>query len=222
MQQARILAAQAQERADGLTIPAEALAQAHDAVAARAVRLLIGRLKDGNDNCTAAHLRGVLEVSRSADPSAEANLPDGLTARREYGLLILTRGQPQPLTGKVCLELPGVTQTDVYRLECREVEYWGQGQQPWCFFLSQERAPSIWLRSRQTGDCLTRPNRPGKRVKKLLIDEKIPLQSRDALPVLEVLGQVAAVAGLGPDIAFVPKEGERAWNIIITPLNQGV
>lgn len=215
--QAEILAGQAGQSQETLTIPARVIAQAHDAVAVRAVRVLIGRLRTGNDNCTAAHLHGVLAVARSADPSARISLPGGVTVRREYERLAFTTRAPRVLTGPIALEVPGVTRTGAYRLECREVEYRGEAQQPFCFFLAKGGAENVYLRSRRTGDRLTRPGRPGKTVKKLLIDEKIPLQSREELPVLEIQGQVAAVAGLGPDIAFAPQIGQQAWQIIITP-----
>ena len=57
-----------------------------------------------------------------------------------------------------------------------------------------------------------------KTLKKWFIDEKIPQSRRDCLPVLDWDGQVAAAAGLGPDAAFLPREGQAAWHIIITPL----
>jgi tRNA(Ile)-lysidine synthetase-like protein len=66
------------------------------------------------------------------------------------------------------------------------------------------------------GDRLHRPGRPNRTLKKIWIDEKIPARTRDSIPVLEVFNQVAAVAGLGPDAAFLPREGERAWEITIT------
>ncbi len=214
-EQAEVLAGQARGTGEVVTIPTRDIAQAHEAVAVRAVRMLIGRLREGNDNCTAAHLQSVLAVARSAEPSARTQLPDGLSVRREYEQLVFTIQKTQPLSGSVSMALPGVTRVGAYCLECGEVEYRGQAQQSFCFYLAKERVSDICLRQRQTGDRLTRPGRPGKTVKKLLIDEKIPLQRRDELPVLETLGQVAAVAGLGPDAAFVPQPGERAWQIVV-------
>ncbi len=214
--QAELLVGHAQGAGETLSIPAQTIAQAHEAVAVRAVRMLIGRLRAGNDNCTAAHLRAVLSVARSADPSARTQLPGGLSVRREYEWLVFSTGEQQYLTGSIPLNMPGLTRVGTYRVECRDVEYRGQAQQPFCLYLDKDRVNSVCLRARQTGDRLTRPGRPGKTVKKLLIDEKIPLHSRDELPVFETLGRVAAVAGLGPDAAFVPGIGEQAWQIVIT------
>ena len=51
-----------------------------------------------------------------------------------------------------------------------------------------------------------------------MIQEKIPRFQRDTLPVFECGGSVAAVAGLGPDRAFVPHSGKGAWHITVTPM----
>ena len=138
-------------------------------------------------------------------------------ARREYQWLVLTRQKEQSLTGEIPLEIPGTTLAGPYRLECSRVPYQGQPQQPEQFYLSGE-IEFLRLRARKTGDMLKRPNRPSKSVKKLLIDEKIPQHLRDVLPVLDIDGQVAAVVGLGPDVAFLPGIGEESWQIKVTSL----
>ena len=219
MEQAMALLQECEGDGDSQKLPVSRLVRAPEVLALRAIRVLIGRLREENDNCTAAHLRGVLEVCRSSDPSARVNLPGGVIARREYEMLVLTRAQVQPLEGVIPLNMPGVTMCGEYQMECSVVLYQGQRQQPNWFYLSGDLT-GLTVRRRQTGDVLKRPNRPSKRVKKLLIDEKIPQHLRDALPVLEWNGQVAAVAELGPDTAFLPQIGERSWQIIITPFKQ--
>ena len=52
-------------------------------------------------------------------------------------------------------------------------------------------------------------------MKKWMIEEKLPRFQREVLPVLTCGGQVAAVAGLGPDRAFAAKEGRPAWHITV-------
>lgn len=218
-QQGARLAEQAVWREDELVIPVSELALAHDAVAIRAVRQLLGQYNQGNDNCTMVHLKGLLDLCRSEDPSGELDLPDGLKAVREYEFLVLTR-QNAPRLEEQPWTLPGAVESGGWRLECQETVYQGEFHTGTCFFLKREGVEKIQLRSRQTGDRLKRPGRSGKTIKKLLIEEKIPLRYRESLPVLEVLDQVAAVAGVGPDIAFLPQVGERAWRIECVPLNQ--
>lgn len=55
-------------------------------------------------------------------------------------------------------------------------------------------------------------------MKKWCVDEKIPAVLRGSLPLLEREGHVAAVAGLGPDVNFLPEAGADAWRITITAL----
>ena len=212
------VAGRAREREDGLEIEAQAVAEAHPAVAVRAVRMLVGRMTAGDDRCTAVHLKGLTGLCRGEDPSARLDLPGLLTARREYGLLVLTRRKPAPLKERTPLALPGTTLAGAFCLECREAVYAGERQEGNNFFLSSERCGALIVRGRAPGDRIRRPGRRGRSLKKLLIDEKIPLSRRDELPVLECRGQLAAVAGLGPDAAFLPKEGERAWHVAISAI----
>lgn len=65
----------------GLSLPAESVAALPQPLAVRAARILLGRMEGGNENCSAAHLEGLIALCRSGDPSAELNLPGGVTAR---------------------------------------------------------------------------------------------------------------------------------------------
>lgn len=81
-----------QEEADGtLSLPAEDVARLPQSLAVRAVRALLARSSGGDDRCSAAHLEALTDLCRTQDPSAQIDLPGGLTARREYGRLVLTR-----------------------------------------------------------------------------------------------------------------------------------
>ena len=199
-----------------LSVPVSLLAQAHEAIASRAVRLLIARLNGGDQNCAAVHLRAVLSLCREgASPSGQADLPYGLTARREYGTLILSHRQAADRPSPVEALLPGETSFGSWQLCCTAGVCTGQRHTGTDFWLSREKVSSLTLRTRAEGDRLAPPGRPSKTVKKRLIDEKIPRQRRDLLPVLDCGGTVTAVALLGPDQSFVPKPGEAAWHMIL-------
>lgn len=196
--QGRELAARAVCTEEEVTIPAAVLAHAPRPVAVRAVRQLLSRLREGDDSCTAAHLEGLLELCRSQAPSGEMHLPGGMLALREYELLRLS---------VECAPLE-------WEVELTPCIYEGQRSTPLEMWLSREKVPEVHVRTRQEGDALKLPGRPTKKVKKWLVDEKIPRRERDSLPVLTYGGKVAAVALLGADASVIPEPGEDSWHIL--------
>ncbi len=213
--QAQKLADQAVLRNGELSIDAPLLAAAPDPVASRCLRLLLGRLWQGDQNCSAAHLNALLRLCRGNSPSAELYLPHGTNAMRIYEkLLLVPRLGPIPLK-EGALSLPGETDCGSWNIHCRAEEYCGQRQGPWDLWLDREATPTLTVRVRRTGDRLTPPGRLGKTVKKWMIEEKIPRFQRDVLPILDCGGRVAAAAGLGPDRAFLPQAGRPAWHITV-------
>ena len=216
--QAAQISGQAVPSGDSLSIPAALIGEAPPPLAARAVRQLVGRLNGGDQDCSAAHLRSVVRLCREPDPSGEVHLPHGLSARREYQSLLLTRGEEPQVPADTPMALPGETTAGSWLLSCAPSVYGGQPQGPFDFWLSCRLAPSLTLRPRRTGDRLRLPGRVEKTVKKWLIDEKIPRLRRDCLPVLDCGGRTAAVTGLGPDESFLPDPGQPAWHITAVPL----
>ena len=212
---AQDVADRAVPRDGGLAIDAGAVANAPDPIASRALRLLLGRLWGGDQNCSAAHLAALLRLCRSQDPSGELHLPHGTNARRAYGQLLLAPRLGPPPLEEGPLPLPGALDCGPWRVSCAQEDYRGQMQGPWDFWLDRRQAPELALRPRRTGDRLTPPGRLGKTVKKWMIEEKLPRFQREVLPVLTCGGRVAAVAGLGPDRAFAAKEGRPAWHITV-------
>lgn len=212
--QARTLSAQAEPIQNGLSVPANLLADAPEPIALRAVRQLLTCLRDGDDTCAAPHLEAVVALCRNSAPSAQTDLPDGLLARREYDKLTLLRDTPPADLEAKRLTMPGESQTGDWTIRCTVEEYAGEPQSGSECWLSREKAPSLWVRPRRTGDRLRLPGRPGKSLKKWMVDEKIPRPLRQTLPVLTVGEQVAAVAGLGPDQALLPERGEPSWHIV--------
>ena len=213
--QARALADTADEQDGGLSADAAVIAAAPDPIASRCLRLLLGRLWGGDQNCSAAHLNALLRLCRGTDPSGEVYLPHGTNARRSYGrLLLVPRLGPVPLEAGP-LPLPGTLDCGPWHITCAREDYRGQPQGPWDFWLDREAAPALDVRPRRTGDRLTPPGRLGKTVKKWMIEEKLPRFQREVLPVFDCQGRTAAVAGLGPDRAFVPREGQGAWHITV-------
>ena len=199
----------------GLSICAADIAGQPDALAVRMVRLLLDRLNGDGGKCTARHLLDVVGLCRSDDPSGQVSLPGGRLARRVYDRLELVIEQQSERWGEEMLSLPGTLTLTWGTITVQHSVYEGQEQTPFDFYLSCGDAFTV--RSRRTGDRLERPGRPGRLLKKILIDEKIPRHIRDTLPVMDWDGRVAAVAGLGPDRAFLPEIGQECWHITCIP-----
>lgn len=199
LEQAKTLFPPAEPVSGGFSADAAAIAALPPPIATRGLRLLLEQLT-GTGRCTAAHLQGVLALCRSGDPSALYSLPGGVTARRVYDRLELVRTADSAV---------------LFPLEISSVIYGGQPHTPFSFYVASALRPAP--RPRQTGDRLTRPGRPGRTVKKLMIDEKIPRHLRDLLPVVECGGQLAGVVGLGPDAAFLPAVGQPCWLVRYNP-----
>ena len=215
--QAQALAARAEERGDGLALPADVLDGAPRPLAIRAARLLLARLRGGDRDCAAVHLEGVVRLCRGeASPSARLDLPGGVTARREYGLLVLSDQTPPPPFPPAPLALPGVTRAGGWEIAAAREVYTGQAQGPFDFYLDGEGVSALTVRPRQAGDRLRLPGRPEKSLKKWYIEEKIPRARRAGLPVLDRAGVPAAAAGLGPDARFLPQTQTTAWHIRLT------
>ena len=212
-QQAQAALTNLEESEGALSLPAGDIAALPQPLAIRAVRILVGRMTRGNDDCSASHLEGLVALCRKeGSPSARLDLPGGLTARRCYHRLVLSRRPPTPIE-PVPLTLSGETQAGDFRIACSPAVYQGEPQGPWEMFLSQRAVPQPLVRRRGTGDTLRLPGRRTRTLKKWMIDLHIPASCRDFLPVLEQDGQVAAAAGLGPQETLTPKPGELCWHI---------
>lgn len=216
--QAEKLAAGAEPCADGLAISVSVLTDAPRPIALRAVRRLFSDLRGGDDTCSAAHLESVLKLCAAQTSSGEVHLPGGIVARREYEKLILCFDHPEEEWNPVSLAMPGVTRAGAWEITCTPGVYGEEAQNGLDCWLSREKTEGMRVRPRQTGDTLKLPGRPGKTLKKWMVEEKIPRRDREQLPVLVVEDRVCAVARLGPDAEFLPQVGEWAWHIRFVPL----
>ena len=198
---------------DDLVIEARHIAGLPAAIAPRAVRRLLEMMGDGGAvNCSAAHLKAVVNLARGEDPSAVVFLPGGRLAQRVYReLLLTTRRAPPPPFAPVPLSLEGETRAGDWRVLCRPETCPPEGA-PGTLYLAREALePPLVLRPRQTGDEISLPRRGGaKSLKKLFIDEKVPRRERERIPVLADGRGVAAVAGFGADRSRLARPGQDA------------
>ena len=213
--QTNVIFSSARKEGERIILPASVISEMPDALAPRAVRRLLALA--GQENCSAVHLESVIALCRTEDPSARVSLP-GLTVHRVYDELVFAPAGSEETVPEPVLVCPeGVTcygdtgwSVRCSQTECPETAT----KNPHSFFLARDKinGPLI-LRPRQTGDQIKLLGRGTKTVKKLLIDEKVPLVYRQQLPVLADENGVLALASFGPDEARVARPGESALSI---------
>ena len=166
------------------------------------------------------HISALLKLASSENPSAQLDLPGGLTARRQYDRLLVSERKevvPFPET-----ELPFGEWTEVPGRNL--LVFWGEkskntkihGKFTTYFFKKDRICGTITVRLRREGDRLQLPGRQGKSLKKWMIQEKIPAAERSSLPVFADECGVLAVFGLGADdrAAAGPEEADAVLMIL--------
>lgn len=206
--QGQELAAQAEQTADGVTIPLHTLCAAPRSVALRAVFRLTEQV---GGSCDAAHGQRVLELCGGDRPSGQLELP-GCTVRRVYDRLEFAppgqRVTPEPIPLK-----DGENRWGDWVIRCEP------SLCPTRAYVSREefylKKGSYLIRSRREGDGLRLGKRPNKTVKKLMIEEQIPTHLRPRIPILEGEGTAAAAGGLGPHVGALAEPGEACLHITV-------
>ncbi len=217
--QARLIADQGQETENGFVISTCLIREAHPAIAGRVVRNLMNRVGI-QSNGTSAHVEAILKLCCSEDPSGRCDLP-GVKVHRMYDKLVFSvEGDQSGKAQAVLLQRNGTTEYGMtgWSVSCRKgLCPQETGKNPAHFYLACDKIQgTMLLRPRQIGDEIKLPGRPGKSLKKLMIDEKIPLNYRDRIPVLADEQGVIALAGIGPDEARLACPGEEAFEITFT------
>ena len=166
------------------------------AVLSRAVLSLLVSVGGHQKDLAAAHVDAVLDLIRGAC-GREASLPYGMTARREKDTLRIVRRAAVP---------------ESCTISVGETVNFGS----WRVALGKEAAPNAYAIAETADLAITtwhpqdRLNLAGSRgprsLKRLFADAGIAPADRDVMPVLRLGDQIVAVAGIGVDLAFVPKD----------------
>ena len=216
--QAAAACAHARWAEDDLVIEARYIAQLPAAIAPRAARRMLEMMGDGNTDCSAAHLKAIVDLAAGEDPSAVAFLPHGRLVQRVYkDLLFTTQSEPLPPFSPPPLDpaREAGPRGTLWRCRCWATTCPAEGE-PGVLYLAREAVEGeLVLRPRQTGDEIALPRRGGtKTVKKLFIDEKVPRRDRERVPVLADGAGVLAVAGFGADQSRLAQPGQPAYALI--------
>ncbi len=189
-------------------IDCRGLLELHPAMQSRVAAMYLREL--GVREPEQIHIDQVLALAGARNPSAWTRFPGGLHLSRSYGLLRPIQKTEQ--LAAAALTIPGVCHVGGWVVSCQMEE---RAVKPadtgYTFALSMERMPPypLTVRARQSEDTLALPG-GHRRVKRAMIDKKIPAALRDELPVIAAGPHVLAVAGVGINLDFAAREGEAA------------
>ena len=190
----------------------QTLLEAPDVLQKRALRVALR--KESPCNVTSVHIEALQRLLAARSPSAQLSLPNGLTVCRVYDCITIERKLPTVFP-ETRLEPAGVTRIPELGLcvTCRiEENFKKTANTPFQFTIKYDmiKQPVIFLRPRRTGDTLSLDGKHTVRLKKLLIDRKIPRMRRERIAVLATEERVLAVEGLGVDFFSRPVAGQPA------------
>lgn len=213
-EQAAALLASAKRGEDSWQV--QTLTDAPAALRSRALRALAAQAGMPMRDFSALHVEELSQLLESKNPSAELSLPNGFTARREYGLLRVT---PRPASTSSA-DCPPMAVTVPFnaslwgghtRLSLRFLKKGEEIYKSFNTFYADcgtIQVDTLHVRTRRSGDRIRLTATGGSRtLKKRMIDQKIPRTRRDQLAVLADANGLIAVQDVGVDIARAPRGG---------------
>lgn len=204
----RILHRIGKMRGNDIVLPLPRLLALPPALRAEILRIAAGKLGRGASP-NYSDIDALLDLCKGQPGKKQHHLPGGLTASREYNKIIFSLGAEArigdyafPLEDGLELNLPAFTlrfkfstmpRAKVRRLKKKPVQLaaaWGEERgRCWplreCFSLDTLAGKSIVVRNRRPGDRFTPLGMKGaKKLKRVMIDEKLPSHLRAAVPII--------------------------------------
>ena len=192
---------------EGIALNISAVEELHPALRREVVRCALKYCRGDLKNICWKHIESILFLCLYAQSGDSIEFAQNTRATRQFNTLVLSQGILDPLTDyRYTLTIPGkcyVTEAHAeFRTEiCSEIQVDTEKEYSSAVFLdySMLSAPLI-IRNRIPGD---RYGGGGHRkVKKMLIDRKIPLSQRHSLPVVVSDGNVIWIPGFEPAKAY--------------------
>jgi len=201
-------------------LPVHRLVALHPAIRRRLLRLAISEVRGSLRGITAAHADDLMRLCASGTSGHTIDLPGRVLAGLQFGKLVLERKIPAcPAGYSYTLPVPGSCVVPEAGLSfsatlgsCPAVPG-PPGSRHHSACLDADRVPEeLLVRSRLPGD---RYGGPGHRkVKKMLIDARIPLNRRAFQPMVVAGGPVVWVPGFVPAAGFRGRPGSARCVIV--------
>lgn len=197
---------------DRVSLDVDAILAEHVAVQRRVIRWAFMLLTRGDEDLEFEHVEMALDLARRGSPGKSVDLPRGIRARRDYRELAIelrSAGDVAPVVPfEYKLNVPGITRLPEARViieaEVFEAGDWpdllttvrraGKGE---AYFDFDVVGRDIVARPRREGDRISPLGMSGsKKIKDLFIDEKVPGNMRDRIPVILAGGRILWVVGV--------------------------
>jgi tRNA(Ile)-lysidine synthase len=183
----------------------------HPALRMRVLRQLLNRAGSLRRIDT-RHLKAIERLAEGSSPQGCINMPGGMTARRSYDNLYITRKKPRQDSFRHELERPGTFLfTDIgWKIDIKDQKAVGpptEKPNQADFDMDLLSFPLV-LRSFRPGDRFVPLGMKGsKKVKDFFIDIKLPSTERATTPIITSGGRIIWLCGLRADERFKINEG---------------
>jgi len=175
----------------------------------------------GKDNYTLEykHISSIRKLASGNNPSGEIYLPDELCVRCEYEKLVFEKREESKKFSAQKLDL-GENIFGEYKIFLEKTKKNGKVNNSvnTFFVLCDKISGGLFVRPRKEGDRIKLLARPGKSIKKMLIDERVPKNVRDKIPIIADEEKVLALFGFGTDESVIPENGQECFEIRIEKL----
>ncbi|MFD2370176.1 tRNA lysidine(34) synthetase TilS [Brevibacillus sp. GCM10020057] len=196
----KVLIAQKQ---DEIVLDLEAFQKCDVALQRRMITLILGYVSKQTE-WSSQHVEAVLHISGGSRPSAQLHLPGELVVNRVYGRIHFCPKGREERIHMYCYDLPipgsiWIEESKVWVHTKQLVRFtdWKRLQENEAVFDADRLPGPLFLRNRRPGDRLALfGTASGKKLKELLIDQKVPRAWRDRLPLLAAGEEVLWVPGL--------------------------
>ncbi len=156
------------------------LSRSHEALVFEALRAIWAKDVGWRGHLSSAHLVEMAELVTGAGERGAVDLPLGRRLRRSWGKACLGPKSPPPPPGELVISGPGSWEWGVYRVELTAEP---RGSEIGSLPVNPESLP-LHLRPRKEGESLRLTGMGSKKLKKLYVENRVPIWERPYQPVV--------------------------------------
>ncbi len=160
-------------------------------------------LGEENYSLEFCHVQQIIKLAESASPSDRQKLPRGVTVKRRYDEIVFEKEKEEEDVPAILVR-EGEIAWGGYTVSVEKTEKSEKINSLFnTFFVPYDKIQGdLVIRGRKLGDEIKLSGRKTKTLKRLFIDEKLPRDEREKVPVIADDEKVFAVFGFGADCRF--------------------